>query len=180
MAGKSLPSLRVPQYCDAVWPSHSHTVTTGGLLNFFRDFYHMTVKRPYQRKPRFSYIRMLINPAAMTSSQSMTRLLIICSAYSVQREFLQALLSLRKRRCIQDWPTGIWSPVHDLMDCISIVYQIMLHRLQLFAETRLLLLQDLVQWSIISSRLYLTKSCAEISRPGSSLPEQVSISVPFR
>lgn len=119
----------------------------GGLTGFFHDFYHMTVRRPYQNSPEFNFIRVLVNPEGVTSKLSQPKCLIVCSSSSSQETLFQAILSVRVKQGVRLWPPPphSWTPLHELMDCISITYQVMFQATQLFIERRLVLLTEMVR-----------------------------------
>ena len=127
------------------WPNEHPVIQSRGLAGFFHDFYHITVRRPYQRAPNFNFIRILINPEGITSKLSLPKCLIVCSSSSTQEIFFQALLSVRVKQGVRDWSLPqSWNPLHELMDCISTTYQVMFQQTQLFIESRILLLQKIV------------------------------------
>ena len=141
---------RFPRFFDVAWPNESPVVHSRGLVGFFHDFYHMTVRRPYQNAPNFNFIRVLINPEGTSSKLSLPKCLIVCSSSSTQEILFQALLSVRVKQGVRDWsPPQSWNPLHEVMDCISITYQVMFQQTQLFVESRLLLLQKMVSQLLI-------------------------------
>ena len=105
----------------------------------------MTVRRPYQNAPNFNFIRVLIKPKGITSKLSLPKCLVVRSSSSTQELYFRALLSVRVKQGVRDWSLPhSWNPLHELMNCISITYQIMFQQTQLFVESRLLLLQKMV------------------------------------
>ena len=127
------------------WPKEEPLLQSGGFLGFFHDFYQMTVKRPYQRPPEFDFIRVLVNPEGTKSKPSMPRCLAICSSAVAQDMFVQALLCSWTKEDRREWPSHRWTPLHELMNCISVIYQVMFLELQLFIDSRLQLLQKMVE-----------------------------------
>ena len=126
------------------WPHRQPVLRSGGLVGFFSDFYYMSVQRPYTKPPMFDFIRILINPQGIPSKLSNLKCLAVCSTLDVQEKFLGALLSVRVKQDARIWSPHTWSPLHELMDCVSVVYQIMFEEMQRFLETRLALLLKMV------------------------------------
>ena len=135
--GTRLTKARIPHF-DVVWPVDDPTVQSNGLTGFFHDFYHITVQRPYQNAPEFDFIRVLVNSKGITSKLSQPKCLIVCSSRSCQENFFQALLWVRVKKCVR--VPHSWTPLHRLMDCLSVIYQVMFQQMQVFVEDRLLLL----------------------------------------
>ena len=134
------------------------TAQSDGLTGFFHDFYHMSVRRPYQSSPKFYFIRVLISPDGLTSKLSQPKCLVICSSKFPQETLFQAILSVRAKQAVKMWsPPHNWTPLHELMDCISITYQVMFQQTQQFIESRLLLLQKMVIQSLRSGHDYITE-----------------------
>ena len=125
LRGSRSSGVRIPQYFDAAWPKNEPIILSGGFLGFFHDCYHMTVRRPYQRPPEFDSIQVLVNPEGTESKLSLQRCLAICSSVNAQEEFFKALLCVRIEEDRQEWPPGRWTPLYELMNCISVAYQVM-------------------------------------------------------
>ena len=104
----------------------------------------MSVQRPYLKPPEFHFIRISINPKGLPSKLSNMKCLIVCSSQMIQQNLFVALLSVRLKQDVRTWSPHTWSPIHELMDCVSIVYQIMFQEMQEFVETRLALLSKMV------------------------------------
>lgn len=137
---------RIPRFFEVAWPIDSPVAQSGGLTGFFHDFYHMTVQRPHQTGPKFDFIKALVNPNGVTSKLSQPKCLIVCSSRYYQERLFQALLNVRMKQNVRiRSPPHSWTPLHELMDCISIIYQLMLQEMQVFIENRLLLLQKMVR-----------------------------------
>lgn len=144
--GSGLRKACIPRFFEVSWPIESPVPQSGGLTGFFHDFYHMTVRRPYQSGPKFDFIRVLVNPEGVKSKLSRPKCLIVCSSRIPQEKLFQALLSVRAKQAVRMWsPPHSWIPLHELMDCISIIYQVMFQETQSFIETRLLLIQEMVR-----------------------------------
>ena len=106
----------------------------------------MSVQRPYQQPPGFEFIKVLVNPDGVLSNSSQPKCLIICSSYlRVQQPLHDALLRVRAKQVVRDSSSlNSWSPLHDLLDCISVVYQMMFQNMENFVRERLLILQAIV------------------------------------
>ena len=126
------------------WPHDDHVIRSSGLVGFLSDFYHMSVRRPYLEPPKLHFIRTLINPQGVPSKLSNLKCLVVCSSFSTQDTFLKALLSVRVKQDARTWSPHPWSALHELMDCVSVLYQIMFREMQKFLETRLDLLLKMV------------------------------------
>ena len=152
---------QIPEFFVAAWPHLRPVIHSGGLLGFLSDFYHMSVQRPYTKPPEFHFIRILINPQGIPSKLSNLKCLVVCSFAEIQETFLNALLSVRVKQDARTWSPHTWSPLHELMDCVSVVYQIMFQEMQEFLETRLALLLKMVSpnWYLkcIDGRSYSTQ-----------------------
>ena len=109
----------------------------------------MTVRRPYQSPPNFDTIRVMVCPDGVSSKVSLPKCLLISNSYATQRLFLRALLSIRVKEDVRDWPSDAWIPMHELMNCISALYQIMFQRIQAFIKHRIKLLQKMVRKPLI-------------------------------
>lgn len=129
-----------------MWPVDDAVIQPGGLTGFFHDFYHMSVKRPYQEAPEFEFIRILVNPEGVTSKLSQPKCLITCSScHYVQIPLINALVQARAKQASRESPfLQSWTPLHDLMDCISVIYQVSFKMLQQFVQSRLGALQAMV------------------------------------
>ena len=138
--------LQIPEAFVVAWPYDHTVIHSGGLVGFLSDFYNMSVQRPYTKPPRFDFIRILINPQGIPSKLSNLKCLAVCSTRDVQDKFLAALLSVRVKQDVRIWSPHTWSPLHELMDCVSVVYQIMFQEMQRFLETRLALLLKMVSF----------------------------------
>lgn len=136
----------------------------------------MSVQRPYTKPPQFHFIRTSINPQGVPSKLSNLKCLVVCSSGIIQEKLLEALLSVRVKQDIRTWSPHAWSPLHELMDCVSVVYQIMFQEMQEFLETRLALLLKMVStnWDLKCKMRGLTPTAT--SRPGASASQQVSVS----
>ncbi|KAL9004815.1 MAG: hypothetical protein Q9188_002380 [Gyalolechia gomerana] len=113
-----LPSQRAklnsPLFSEVMWPVDDAVIQPGGLTGFFHDFYNMSVQRPYQEAPEFEFIRILVNPEGVTSKLSQPKCLIT--------------LHVRAKQASRESPfLHSWTPLHELMDCISVIYQTMFH-----------------------------------------------------
>lgn len=141
----TLSGSGIPNFFDVAWPTDEPILQSGGFFGFFHDFYHMTVKRPYQKAPTFEFIRILINPKGVTSRRSMPKCLIVCSSVTTHDLLYHALISIRIKqgRAVSLLPN--WTPLHELMNCISAVYQVMFQEIQSFVTQRFSLLQDMVR-----------------------------------
>ena len=135
---------QIPELFVVAWPPYSPIIRSSGLIGFLSDFYHMSVRRPYIKPPKFQFIRTSINPRGIPSKLSNLKCLVICSSNYVQEMLSTALLSVRVRQDARTWSPHIWSPLHELMDCVSVIYQIMFQEMQKFLESRLDLLTKMV------------------------------------
>ena len=143
--GSRSSKVCVPQYFEVAWPGEEPVIQSGGFLGFFHDFYHITTKRPYQRPPKFDFIRILVNPQGAPSKPSLPRCLAICSSVSAGETFFNALLRIRIKEDGRDWSRQKWMPLHEMMNSISVTYQIMFQKIQIFIESRIQLLQKMVR-----------------------------------
>ncbi|KAL8936861.1 MAG: hypothetical protein Q9211_003982 [Gyalolechia sp. 1 TL-2023] len=136
---------RVPRFSEVMWPVDDAVVEPGGITGFFRDFYNMSVRRPYRNAPEFEYIRIMVNPEGITSKASQPKCLIFCSTLSPwHNPLLKALVHVRAKQGSRGLPfLHNWTPLHDLMDCISVIYQQCFARLQGFVQSRLKVLRDM-------------------------------------
>ena len=156
--GSGLHKARIRRSFEVSWPIESPVAQSGGLTGFFHDFYHISVRRAYQSGPKFDFIRVLVNPEGVTSKLSQPKCLIVCSSRNPQARLFQALLSVRVKQAFWMWsPLHRWIPLHELMDCISFIYQVMFQETQLFIETRLPLLQKMVRQRLKSGDDYRTE-----------------------
>lgn len=145
-AVSTLNKPQVPQFFEVKWPTNNQEIRSSGVTDFFRTFYTMSVQRPYQQPPGFEFIKVLVNPNLIDSELSYPKCLIVCSSHEkVQKPLHHALLRVRAKQSVRDWSSiGSWSPLHALMDCISVVYQIMFRDMEIFVRQRLLVLQAIV------------------------------------
>ena len=106
----------------------------------------MSVLRPYRQPPGFEFIKVLVNPQHIHSTSSQTKCLIVCSSHRrVQQPLHRALLRVKAKQAVRDRSSfDSWSPLHALMDCISVVYQMMFERLEIFVVKQLLVVQAVV------------------------------------
>ena len=135
---------RTLHFFDVMWPTKEVMIQSGGLAGFFHDFFHMSVRRPYQRAPEFEFIRVLINLEGTSSKLSIPKCLIVCSSSAIQDKLGQGIFHVRSSQSSRALTIQSWNPLYELMDCISVIYQIMFIELQTFIESRLLLLQKMV------------------------------------
>ena len=157
----------VPEVFEVKWPRNDQVISSGGIADFFRDFYAMPVLRPYRQSPDFEFIRVLVNPQYIPSKPSQTKCLIVCSwRFYVQRPLHQALLRVRAKQVIRDWSSlDEWTPLHALMDCISVVYQMMFQKMEEFVRERLLVLQAVVGQRLSGQMRMKLTAGIEVSRP---------------
>lgn len=145
----------IPNFFDVAWPNKETLIQSGSFIGSFHDFYHMSVKGPYQKAPTFEFIRVMINPKGVTSSRSIPKCLIICSSVSAIDVLYEALISIRIKQG-RAWPSlPNWSPLHELMNCISAVYQVMFNHLSYFIKRRFPLLQDMVRKILCRQNLFV-------------------------
>ena len=135
----------------------------------------MSVKRPYQKCPKFDFIRVLINPKGVTSRRSMPRCLIVCSSASTHEKLFEALLSIRVKEVITRSSIPHWSPMHELLNCISAAYQVMFQQLLDFINRRFSLLQDMVRKNVVVKACWCIDFWPEISRASPSSSKQIPI-----
>ena len=137
---------QVPQVFEVKWPVDDQVIRSDGIINFFRDFYAMSVQRPYRQPPGIEFIKVLVNPEYIPSTSSRLKCLIVCSShYRVQMPLHRALLCVQKNQSARDWSSlDSWSPLHPLMDFISVIYQMMFQEMEKFVRRRLLVIQAVV------------------------------------
>ena len=147
----NLDEPKVPQFFEVKWPTDKQVIRSNGVTDFFRDFYAMSVQRPYQQPPGFHFIKVLVNPICINSNSSQPKCLIVCSSHwLVQNPLHNALLRVRAKQSVRDRSSiGSWSPLHDLMDCISVVYQMMFQNIEIFVRQQLLVLQAVVSHCLL-------------------------------
>ena len=145
MQGLKSSRSRIPNFFDVAWPINEPVLQSGSFIGFFHDFYHMSVKRPYQKAPSFEFIRVLINPKGVTSRRSMPKCLVTCSSVSTHDILFEALISIRVKQGLSRSSTPHWSPLHELMNCISAVYQVMFHQLRDWIHQRRFLLENMAR-----------------------------------
>ena len=150
---------RIPEFFAVAWPHHKPVIRSSGLVGFLSDFYHMSVQRPYTKPPEFHFIRISINPKGVPSKLSNMKCLVVSSSLTIQRKLIEAFLSVRLKQDNRTWSPHTWSPIHHLMDFVSVVYQIMFQEMQEFLETRLALLMKMVttNWHLkcVNGKTYL-------------------------